>query len=272
MTTLAMRRRAVCALALLALLCGCTSVCGANAAEAAPKCNVSVPVDVSCQRTGGNLSFRVRGNETWVACALDDEARTALSNTSAACAAWEKEGHTVAGAEVNFCDAGGDLTENICIAAEFLYASHQCGARCAEHAATDPVAFTMTIMDREEGELHKWQGAQAEGATLQNQGSRVGGARETGVCPLTAAPAAAEEEGTGALTGTAGPLLRHSPEPARSRNGRQRAPAPSLRPARPRLTLRSPVALPLPLGVGRGQLHKFPPQVAVGLLAIRPES
>ncbi|RNE95897.1 mucin-like glycoprotein [Trypanosoma conorhini] len=215
MTTLTVRRRAVCALALLALLCGCccASVCGATAGEAAPKCNVSVPVEVSCRGTGENLRFRVRGNETWVTCALDAEDRTALSNTSGALAAWEKAGHTVAGAEVNFCDAGGDLTENICIAAEFLYVFHQCGARCAGHAAENTVAFTMNIMDREEGELHKeLQGAQARGGdTPQNSGSRVDDAGETGVCPLTAAPQTAKEEEADALTGTAG--REASPQP-----------------------------------------------------------
>ncbi|RNE95051.1 uncharacterized protein Tco025E_10234 [Trypanosoma conorhini] len=62
----------------------------------------------------------------------------------------------------------------------------------------------MNIMDREEGGLHKWQGTQAGGATPQSPGSRVGGAGEAGVCPLTAAPEAVKEEEADALKGTAG--------------------------------------------------------------------
>ncbi|RNE96481.1 uncharacterized protein Tco025E_09725 [Trypanosoma conorhini] len=62
--TLTVRRRAVCALALLALLCA--SVCGATAAEAATK----VSVEVSCPNTDGKLSWRVAGEKspTWKEC------------------------------------------------------------------------------------------------------------------------------------------------------------------------------------------------------------
>ncbi|RNE95294.1 uncharacterized protein Tco025E_10080 [Trypanosoma conorhini] len=60
-TMLAVRRRAVCALALLALLCGCG--CGATG-------DVNVPVEVSCLNTNGKLSWRVAGGKpsTWREC------------------------------------------------------------------------------------------------------------------------------------------------------------------------------------------------------------
>ncbi|RNE96284.1 mucin-like glycoprotein, partial [Trypanosoma conorhini] len=67
---LTVRRRAVCALALLALLCGCCAsfVCGANAGE------VNVFLEVSCPDTGNKLRWRVAGEKTWQACSfgMDD--------------------------------------------------------------------------------------------------------------------------------------------------------------------------------------------------------
>ncbi|RNE99144.1 mucin-like glycoprotein [Trypanosoma conorhini] len=65
---LAVRRRAVCALALLALLCG--SVCGAGTEESQKTGDVNVSVEVSCPDTNGMLSWRVAGEKssTWREC------------------------------------------------------------------------------------------------------------------------------------------------------------------------------------------------------------
>ncbi|RNE99256.1 mucin-like glycoprotein [Trypanosoma conorhini] len=67
MTTLAVRIRAVCALALLALLCGCCapSVCGATTAA-----KVNVSVEVSCPNDAKKLRWRVadRSNSGWEEC------------------------------------------------------------------------------------------------------------------------------------------------------------------------------------------------------------
>ncbi|RNE96619.1 uncharacterized protein Tco025E_09691, partial [Trypanosoma conorhini] len=63
---LTVRRRAVCAVALLALLC--SSVCGANAEG--PAANVNVSVEVSCLNTEKKLRWRVAGksNSDWKEC------------------------------------------------------------------------------------------------------------------------------------------------------------------------------------------------------------
>ncbi|RNE95918.1 hypothetical protein TraAM80_10097, partial [Trypanosoma rangeli] len=56
------RRRAVYALAVLALLCGCFSVCGATSSE-------FYAVEVSCPNGEGKLSWRVSGRSTsWTLC------------------------------------------------------------------------------------------------------------------------------------------------------------------------------------------------------------
>ncbi|RNE98412.1 hypothetical protein TraAM80_08791 [Trypanosoma rangeli] len=57
-----LRRRAVYALAVLALLCGCCfSVCGATLSG-------SDAVDVLCQNNKGKLSWRVSGKSNWKEC------------------------------------------------------------------------------------------------------------------------------------------------------------------------------------------------------------
>ncbi|RNE97357.1 mucin-like glycoprotein [Trypanosoma conorhini] len=67
---MAVRRRAVCGLALFALLCGCCapSVCGVSAEEAAA--NVNVSVEVSCPNAAKKLRWRVadRSNSGWEEC------------------------------------------------------------------------------------------------------------------------------------------------------------------------------------------------------------
>ncbi|RNE96585.1 mucin-like glycoprotein [Trypanosoma rangeli] len=190
MTMATVRRRAVWALAVLALLCGsCCLVCGAATAAAEQPsvgCNVKLPVEVACGRvSGNNLKLRVRGGVAWVVCALDDEDRAALRNTSHVLAAWKEAGHAVVGSEAKLCGATGDHNETVCIVAEFIYASHSCATSC-EGKAEETVAFTMNLADDEGSDLHKRlrEATGAAGAETPNGESRsVSG--ETGVCPLT---------------------------------------------------------------------------------------
>ncbi|RNE95336.1 uncharacterized protein Tco025E_10077 [Trypanosoma conorhini] len=69
------------------------------------------------------------------------------------------------------------------------------------------------------------------------------------------------------------PAPRPSPGPSRPRaKGKRKGQRRRRAVATPTSALRSPAVLPLLLEVGRGELHQFPPQVAVGQPAVRPES
>ncbi|RNF05346.1 mucin-like glycoprotein [Trypanosoma conorhini] len=215
--TLTVRRRAVCALAVLALLCGCcpssawADLSAGTGAVASPprseKCKMRVPVDVSCRGSGDNLRIRVRGNATWVACELEEEDRSNLTNTQHVLAKWKEAGYTVEGSEVNSCDSGVDHTEAACIAAEFLYASHGCSASCGKQSTTgETVAFTMGFMDHEGGELYReWQQVKSavSGGAQSNADGRTGVSGEAGVCALTAAREGSDEGPAVVLTGDA---------------------------------------------------------------------
>ncbi|RNE96034.1 mucin-like glycoprotein [Trypanosoma rangeli] len=112
------RRRAVYALAVLALLCGCcSSVCGAATSN--------VKVDVSCQNNEGKLSWRVPGENNWRECpqTVNDYGPRKAEMTS----------------------AGSNGSESICLLAESLYLVSSCPTNCTSSAGenSNAVAFTM---------------------------------------------------------------------------------------------------------------------------------
>ncbi|RNE98230.1 uncharacterized protein Tco025E_09266 [Trypanosoma conorhini] len=124
MTTLTLRRRAVCGLALLALLCGCCapSVCGANAEGTAgspenPPPDVGrkifLPVDVACELSEEKLRWRFPGETGWNNCATD-------------------------ASELK------DEVARLCDSAAWLYGCWRCAQACAA-AGSDAVAFTMKV-------------------------------------------------------------------------------------------------------------------------------
>ncbi|RNE97650.1 mucin-like glycoprotein [Trypanosoma conorhini] len=137
MTTLAVRRRAVCALALLALLCGCccASVCGANADESRTTGVVNVLVDVSCPATGNKLRWRVAGKGD--------------------SAAWRECPQTVTGAKSIEGDAGSN---SLCLIAGSAYIDTSLTRNCtAPQPAGDTnkvVAFTMDCTAAANSALH----------------------------------------------------------------------------------------------------------------------
>ncbi|RNE96542.1 mucin-like glycoprotein [Trypanosoma rangeli] len=84
MTTV--RCRAVCAFAVLALLCGCfSSVCATAAADA------DAVVQVSCNRTDGNFLWRFAGEENWTSCMMVRSGRVMPLPDCAVCEEAEKE-------------------------------------------------------------------------------------------------------------------------------------------------------------------------------------
>ncbi|RNE95379.1 mucin-like glycoprotein [Trypanosoma conorhini] len=121
------RRRAVCALALLALLCGCccASVSGATKAPAVGAL-ANVSVQVACANDNNKLRWRFPGETAWKECA----------------AAVEAHGYVVDGAgtevfEVVHVDVtlvGGDdgVSESLCLSAESQYAAANCSVSCNE--------------------------------------------------------------------------------------------------------------------------------------------
>ncbi|RNE97347.1 mucin-like glycoprotein [Trypanosoma conorhini] len=133
--TLAVRRCAVCALALLALLSGCCpSVCGANAEEAQTTGDVNVSVEVSCPNTNGKLRWRVAGGKppNWRECpqAVED-----------------------------FGSSGGAAGSNsLCIFAGSAYLEKFTTGGCPASQpteGTDAVAFTMDCTVGTSSALHK---------------------------------------------------------------------------------------------------------------------
>ncbi|RNE99036.1 mucin-like glycoprotein [Trypanosoma conorhini] len=157
MTTLAVRRRAVCALALLALLCGCCapSVCGANAEGTAgspgnPPSDVEgkifLPVDVACGLSEEKLRWRFPGETDWNNCATD---------------ASELEGEVA----------------RLCDSAAWLYGCWNCTQACAA-AGSDAVAFTMKVATYGKSQLYsKSMAAESAAADFSFSGA-------AGVCAL----------------------------------------------------------------------------------------
>ncbi|RNE97349.1 uncharacterized protein Tco025E_09485 [Trypanosoma conorhini] len=135
MTTLAVRRRAVCALALLALLALlCGSVCGAGTEKAAPTGDVNVSVELSCPDTNGMLSWRVAGEKspTWRECPQ---------------------------AVKDFGSSGGAAGSNsLCIFAGSVYLEKfptgDCSPSTTDGDTNKVVAFTMNCTAAESSALH----------------------------------------------------------------------------------------------------------------------
>ncbi|RNE97050.1 uncharacterized protein Tco025E_09760 [Trypanosoma conorhini] len=114
--TLTVRRRAVCALALLALLCGCCAsfVCGATGSEPS-----TVPVQLACKREGELFLWRFPGEGNWTPCTKDVRRGRFLE-----------------------CSA-------LCHDVEEQYQDWECATACAG-ANEDAVAFTMNFQ-RDQG-------------------------------------------------------------------------------------------------------------------------
>ncbi|RNF27617.1 mucin-like glycoprotein [Trypanosoma conorhini] len=133
--TLTVRRRAVCALALLALLCGAGTV----AAAAAPP--VIVAVEVSCASADRKISWRVAGETTsaWKECPEAVEVPTAI---------------TAAPASQPSQKSGG--SDFICAWAGTAYLSAGPRTNCAAASAggTQNVALTMHCATDDKSELH----------------------------------------------------------------------------------------------------------------------
>ncbi|RNE99075.1 mucin-like glycoprotein [Trypanosoma conorhini] len=129
MTTLAVRRRVVCALALLALLCGCCAsfVCGANPEE------VNVLLEVSCPNEKKKLRWRVAGEETWQNCSFGVNDMFGLSGKY------------------------GSPSDSVCAWAVFMYPSPVRYPGRSGSAATDAVALTLKCgTDNNSGVYKRW--------------------------------------------------------------------------------------------------------------------
>ncbi|RNE95223.1 putative mucin-like glycoprotein [Trypanosoma conorhini] len=157
---MAVRRRAVCALALLALLCGC----GANAegAQTTGDVNVSVhvSVEVSCSATGNELRWRVadKGDST----------------------AWRECPQAVTGAGGI---EGAAASNTLCLVAGSVYLDTSLTRSCPP-SATDGdtnkvVAFTMNCTAAENSALHNL--SRSENVTISPTDNPLGG---SGGCDL----------------------------------------------------------------------------------------
>ncbi|RNE95013.1 putative mucin-like glycoprotein [Trypanosoma conorhini] len=154
---LTLRRRAVCALALLALLCGCCAsfVCGANAEK-----EVDVPVEVSCPDTNDNkLRWRVagKGRSEWKECpqAVTDAGSSdsaAYSNT--------------------LCFVAGSV---------FLgnFTTGGCSPSTTDGGTNEVVVFTMNCTAAANSALHKL--SKSENVTISPTDNPLGG---SGDCKL----------------------------------------------------------------------------------------
>ncbi|RNE96150.1 mucin-like glycoprotein, partial [Trypanosoma conorhini] len=177
MTTLTVRHRAVCALALLVLLCGCCcapSVCGATGAPAAattakrasppavlPKewQPVNVSVEVSCADSDNKLSWRFSRETAWKKCAAAVGAHdyTIVGEDSAA---EDVVTVDIVSVDVSQYGAGdGGVSESLCASAESLYATADCSASC-DSDKSDQTAFTMNFPTHVGSGVHKkWAAA-----------------------------------------------------------------------------------------------------------------
>ncbi|RNF12954.1 putative mucin-like glycoprotein [Trypanosoma conorhini] len=178
------RRRAACALALLALLCGCccpSFVCGAAKPPAAPATarrkhppeplpeflrkgwqGVNVSVEVSCADSGNKLSWRFSSTAAWTKCAaavggLD---YTILGEDSAAEEVEDVVTIDVVSVGASPHGAGdGGVSEPLCLSAESLYATANCKASCGSDK-DGQTAFTMNFPTHAGSGVHKkWEEA-----------------------------------------------------------------------------------------------------------------
>ncbi|RNE94987.1 mucin-like glycoprotein [Trypanosoma rangeli] len=133
------RRRAVYALAVLALLCGCcSSVCGATTSS-------KVKANVLCPSKGGKVRWRVSGESNWKEC---------HNNLK------------------HFVSAGNnEIKESICMFAESWCPSIMSGKKSPSHPegkSSNDVVFTMDCTTDGNSELHKLLKGGA--ATTRNDG------------------------------------------------------------------------------------------------------
>ncbi|RNF00102.1 mucin-like glycoprotein [Trypanosoma conorhini] len=133
---LKLRRRAVCALALLALLCA-PSVCGTATNTEAAAADVNVSVEVPCAGDGQNVSWRFPGESGWTPCAAATEGSLGITSTE------------------------GILTESLCHWAREEASKTDCTTRCAPSSSGSTAAVcTMNYPLDPGSELHKrWQRA-----------------------------------------------------------------------------------------------------------------
>ncbi|RNE98621.1 mucin-like glycoprotein [Trypanosoma conorhini] len=205
--TLAVRRRAVCALALLALLCGCCCAPSVWAGTAAKK-EVNVPVEVSCAGSDNKLRWRFPGKSEWTQCAAAVGAHdyTLAGEDSAA------EDVEVITLDVSQYGAGDDgVGESLCLFAESRYVAAKCNASCGAAKAQEDgqTAFTMNFPTHAGSGVHKkWVAANnpAAGSPSPSAPAATGAALgKPGVCPLTIPAGDPAGKAGGAPKGTAAP-------------------------------------------------------------------
>ncbi|RNE94957.1 mucin-like glycoprotein, partial [Trypanosoma conorhini] len=143
--TLTVRRRAVCALALLALLCGCCAPSVCVTAAAAAEVKVPVSVEVSCPDTNGKLSWRVA-----------DKSNSAAWNT---CPTTPED---LCGSE----SAAGSNSLCIFAGSVFLekFATGGCSPSTTDGDTNKVVAFTMNCTVAPNSALHNL--SKSEGGTI----------------------------------------------------------------------------------------------------------
>ncbi|RNF00610.1 mucin-like glycoprotein [Trypanosoma rangeli] len=125
------RCRAVCALAVLALLCGCCSTVCEEVAPTIPDAvgKVWLQVEVSCRRTDEELRWRLSGETVWQTCATVTEENVELLKK----------------------DCGW-----LCDSAAAMYNDSNCAVACATAAAgSDAVAFAMRFATDGKSDLYK---------------------------------------------------------------------------------------------------------------------
>ncbi|RNE96250.1 mucin-like glycoprotein, partial [Trypanosoma conorhini] len=127
------RRRAVCALALLALLCG--SVCVTAAAASAEE-EVDVSVEVSCADSEQKLSWRLPGEAAWQKCAITVKDSFSMSGA-------------IGEAENSLCAWAGT---------QYTSSSFDKSRICPESTAGSTAAFTMKCRAKKSSGVYKrWQ-------------------------------------------------------------------------------------------------------------------
>ncbi|RNE96255.1 mucin-like glycoprotein [Trypanosoma conorhini] len=199
---LTVRRRAVCALALLALLCGgCVSfVCGADAEEAQTTGDVNVSVEVSCPNTEKKLRWRVAGE--------------------GGSAAWNTCPTTPGGSEGS---GGAAYSNSICLTAGSVYLEKFLTGKCPASQPTDggdAALFTMNCTAAANSALHNLSKSEDGNVSINPTDNPLGA---SGGCeyPNFSQPAAEVQSGPQPQEQeqTAGPR-------AATRSSPQRLPAP----------------------------------------------
>ncbi|RNF04597.1 mucin-like glycoprotein [Trypanosoma conorhini] len=188
------RRRAVCALALLALLCG--SFCATAVAASSVEEEVDVSVQISCADSDNKLSWRFPGEGAWQKCAFT-----------------VRESFTMSGAI-------HDAEKSLCAwaATQYTSSSSASGSVCSGATAENALAFTMRCKTKKNGGAYKrWQSVSS---TPGRSHATVSGGEPLGVlhtCTVQEASEDAAEEGPDAPRGgfqedAGGAQLKGTPE------------------------------------------------------------